>query len=923
MVNSAASQVFQGSLERVVRKLFPNHSISVNARKEASIKYERGYLELDIWIPEIQLGFEFQDSYHYFSTWHSNLPKGLLNFRDVEKREVLLRREETLIHVPFWWDNSSMSLISQIKFQRPDLLTDYPSRAAIIPLNCPLVLTGVPGVGELMLASFTNHFPATISQEHPWWVGEKYDGTRICWSPQKRTLYSRYGFQLELPQSLLFCFPRIFLDGEIWFGRGNFQETQRMFASSLAFIEWTPCRAIIFDAPGFRNQHLPFEERYAVVLKSISPTNPFVVVATRILCVDPQVLRATAERIISEGAEGLIVRKKGSKYESGRSEDLLKIKSGREDREALVVDVSVGTFLLQLPNNSTFQVFRANIKSDVYPKKGDIVTFLCESYSTKGIPVNPQVSRIRKDVTWESILQDYSENPEASESSEKSEMRSSTTPGVSKSFSYEHGKPGAGKKKKTYQLLLRNKKTAARKLLEEWAEKLKFDPLVAENWYKMPVQVFKKQKGGAAIYASYNNNMIRALADLFPEVHFQPSKFDVARDQWRTVDSRRKFFIAYAKKKGFDPFVASNWYSLTLEHLRPIKGSRTILDFYGGSAKKAIKHVFPELNIQLDQFPTAPHNYWLEKSNRRKHFEKFAKARGFDPLIAANWNEVSVADFIKFAKGSARALRMEGNIPKAIKNLFPEIQHSADAKTQPKSLWGRTENRRNAFLGLAATLGFDPKIAENWYTVPRNDFLAANMYGMLSQYYGKSPYKALMALFPELDFDPSKFYKFAKKESKAENIVTRKFFEDYASANKFDPLVPENWYSFTDRVFKEIHPIRNTKLDVGDLFSSFPEMEIDDFKFTSFYDEMWQTKQSRRQTLERFARRMEFSPFQTKNWLNASVISLVSPLISRFYSSNMVDALHDLFPETYRGKPVPRKSKSGRTRRRKPKSHEL
>jgi hypothetical protein len=42
--------------------------------------------------------------------------------------------------------------------------------------------------------------------------------------------------------------------------------------------------------------------------------------------------------------------------------------------------------------------------------------------------------------------------------------------------------------------LLRDKKSAARQLMEEWAQKLKFDPLIAENWYGMPANVFQNQK---------------------------------------------------------------------------------------------------------------------------------------------------------------------------------------------------------------------------------------------------------------------------------------------------------------------------------------------------------------------------------------------------------------------------------------------
>lgn len=52
------------SLHTVVAKLFPSQKIIYNARKEAGIvSYltdKKRYLELDVWIPDINLGFEYQ-----------------------------------------------------------------------------------------------------------------------------------------------------------------------------------------------------------------------------------------------------------------------------------------------------------------------------------------------------------------------------------------------------------------------------------------------------------------------------------------------------------------------------------------------------------------------------------------------------------------------------------------------------------------------------------------------------------------------------------------------------------------------------------------------------------------------------------------------------------------------------------------------
>lgn len=80
-------------------------------------------------------------------------------------------------------------------------------------------------------------------------------------------------------------------------------------------------------------------------------------------------------------------------------------------------------------------------------------------------------------------------------------------------------------------------------------------------------------------------------------------------------------------------------------------------------------------------------------------------------------------------------------------------------------------------------------------------------------YHSGSVTKALLDLFPNINFDPSKlppriiflqfiiclpfdnkciYCYFVGAYSVAER---RKFFEDFAHSNSFDPLLAENWYS--------------------------------------------------------------------------------------------------------------------------------
>lgn len=59
------------------------------------------------------------------------------------------------------------------------------------------------------------------------------------------------------------------------------------------------------------------------------------------------------------------------------------------------------------PEGESFEILRENIKTEPKPVRGDVVTFSYDKYSQKSIPVNPVILRVRKDVTWEDVLENY------------------------------------------------------------------------------------------------------------------------------------------------------------------------------------------------------------------------------------------------------------------------------------------------------------------------------------------------------------------------------------------------------------------------------------------------------------------------------------------------------------------------------------
>ena len=165
-----------------------------------------------------------------------------------------------------------------------------------------------------------------------WWMSEKYDGLRGYWDGQK--LWSRKGQVIHAPGYFLAELPRdIALDGELWIGRGKFEETVSTVRSETPDDRWKKVRFMVFDAPQAKGN---FEERMQFLRTTLSETNPFVRVVAQERCRGVTQLLAERDRVVRMGGEGLMLRQPESQYEPRRSPTLLKVKP-YDDAEATVI----------------------------------------------------------------------------------------------------------------------------------------------------------------------------------------------------------------------------------------------------------------------------------------------------------------------------------------------------------------------------------------------------------------------------------------------------------------------------------------------------------------------------------------------------------------------------------------------------------
>eukprot|EP00026_Physarum_polycephalum_P002670 Phypoly_transcript_02678.p1 GENE.Phypoly_transcript_02678~~Phypoly_transcript_02678.p1 ORF type:complete len:822 (+),score=110.18 Phypoly_transcript_02678:190-2655(+) len=780
-------QVHQGHLEKLVRDIFPNENIKCNVRKEASIVNPETsrFVELDVWIPDLSIGFEFQDAHHYSTTWYYQSSLSVAKERDNAKAEIAHLQGITFIQIPCWWPLTHQNLLATILFHRPDLkfnaTRDYPKEIPNSPpdsrpisLNIPadLVVSAfcVSGVGELMLAQFTytpKQFANAISHDNFWWLGEKYDGVRCVWNPNDKILYSRRGIELPMHEDENLFPTNTFLDAELWYGRGFYQESQRLFSSpnpELSFL-----RIITFDNAAPTRHNAAFEERYNDLLGSVPYGHQFIIIAARLRGYNKKLISFVLDNIMEDGGEGVIMRRHNSTYEPGRSENLVKIKTTPGDAEGLVLELLVKSAVIKLPNDTQIEVELGDMANLQGLKIGDVVTFGFDSYSRRDVPSNPTLLRIRTDLTWEQALLDYSLNPQPSI------LNGSSQPFTTKPLGF--------------WTIDDNKNL--RKLFEDFARNLNLDPLSAATWYSVPRSLFVQTHGKAVL--THKGGYIKTIMSLFPDIGLREENFATfPKEHWESVKNRKRFFNEFAREQHFDPKLAKNWYSVSRDNVLAKKGAKTVLAHYGGSMARALIHLYPYIGLSKKNL-----GFWRDSNNKRIFFDEYARNKGFDPLLAENWYSLDSKDLRSFSKDITDILELhENSIVQTLIAVYPSIglgkTKFRNLKKSP-NFWTKLDRRREFFDNIARQRGLDPLLSSTWYSLSKEIIRSHKGGAAVVGYYGGF-IEALQQLYPELHLEIAKFSTVPAGYWKDKN--NRKgFFDSFAREHRFDPLSAHNWRS--------------------------------------------------------------------------------------------------------------------------------
>jgi DNA ligase-1 len=237
-----------------------------------------------------------------------------------------------------------------------------------------------------------------------YWMSEKYDGVRAYWDGGR--LLTRAGNTLHAPEWFTRGWPDTPLDGELWAGRGRFEQvTATVRDIDPDDTAWRHIKFMVFDLPAHGGT---FTERLTALRPLLASLRiDWMRMVTQLRVADEAALQRQLETIAAAGGEGLMLHREDSLYRAERSDDLLKLKPYQDADARVVAHLPgqgkyvgmLGALMVRAADGTQFRIGTGftDEQRRQPPPVGSWVTYSYHNLTARGIPRFARFLRVRPD----------------------------------------------------------------------------------------------------------------------------------------------------------------------------------------------------------------------------------------------------------------------------------------------------------------------------------------------------------------------------------------------------------------------------------------------------------------------------------------------------------------------------------------------
>ena len=274
-----------------------------------------------------------------------------------------------------------------------------------------------------------------------------------------------------------------------------------------------------------------------------------------------------------------------------------------------------------------------------------------------------------------------------------------------------------------------------------------------EDWYKISTKDFQYNYGNGLCFSKYNGSAIQTVKVLFPNYEWLSWKFShVPQGYWADIKNQKEYMEWLEKKLGYTS--TEDWYKISKQDFVDNYGAG-LLNKYNSSSKRCVISIFSNYEWLPWKFTRAQSNYWNDIKNQKEYMESLGKKLGY--TCQEDWYKVTRNDFTdNYGRG---LINIYGNlVHQPIKSIFPNYEWLPwKFAFVTKGFWDNIENHKAYMEWLGNKLGYT--CMEDWYKITIKDFADNDGGGLLSHKYSTSCIKLVITVFPEYDWDLSKFRK--------------------------------------------------------------------------------------------------------------------------------------------------------------------
>lgn len=247
------------------------------------------------------------------------------------------------------------------------------------------------------------HKVADIRQ---YYVSEKLDGVRGYWDGKQ--LITRQGNLINSPSWFTKSWPKIPIDGELWFDRDQFQA----LLSCVIKIKpeknqttscWRDVRFMMFDLPQHQGTFNVRVNKMQSLL--IHNPSPYLAMISQVQLKSISALDIRLNEVVKNQGEGLMLHLASAYYQAGRNSALMKLKK-HQDAEAIIIGHTqgkgkyknqLGAVKVKTADGIIFKIGSgfSDVQRANPPEIGTIITFKYNGLTKAGVPRFARFWRIK------------------------------------------------------------------------------------------------------------------------------------------------------------------------------------------------------------------------------------------------------------------------------------------------------------------------------------------------------------------------------------------------------------------------------------------------------------------------------------------------------------------------------------------------